>query len=157
MSLTIEPLTDIHEVPIVRSMFQEYADSMGLDLGFQNFSQELAELPGKYAPPSGCLLVAKVDGQPAGCVGLRSLGDGVCEMKRLYVRSQYRGLGLGRKLAERVIEVARNLGYECLRLDTIASKMGSAVSLYAGLGFRTIPAYCETRFPDAIFMELDLR
>lgn len=156
MSLTIERLTDANELPTIRAMFREYADSMGLDLEFQNFSQELAGLPGKYAPPSGCLLIAMVDGQPAGCVGLRSLSDGVCEMKRLYVRSRHRGLGLGRKLSERVIQEARELGYVRIRLDTIASKMAPAVSLYAGLGFRTIPPYCETRFPDAVFMEMDL-
>lgn len=157
MSLTIERLTDPDELPTIRAMFREYADSLSLDLEFQGFSEELADLPGKYAPPSGCLLLAMADGQPAGCVALRSLGAGVCEMKRLYVRSQHRGLGLGRKLTERVIQEARHLGYQRIRLDTIGSKMSRAVSLYEALGFRMIPPYCETRFPDAVFMELDLR
>lgn len=157
MNLTIERLTSINELPIIRAMFQEYADSLGLDLAFQNFSQELADLPGNYSPPSGCILLATVDGRPAGCVALRPQGDGVCEMKRLYVRSQHRGLGLGRKLAVQVIQEARNLGYVRIRLDTIPSKMGSAVSLYGDLGFETTPPYCENPFPDARFMELDLR
>lgn len=157
MNVTIGRLSDAAELPTIRVMFQEYADSMRLDLEFQKFSEELAELPGKYAPPSGCILLARVDGQPAGCVALRPLGDGVCEMKRLYVRPQQRGLKLGRRLAERIIQEARTLGYERIRLDTIPSKMASAVILYGALGFETIPAYCESPFPDAMFMELELR
>jgi putative acetyltransferase len=156
MNLTIGRLSDLAELPTIRAMFREYADSMGLDLEFQNFSEELADLPSKYASPSGCILLARVDGEPAGCVAMRPLGDGVCEMKRLYVRPAYRGLKLGRRLAERMIQEARDLGYERIRLDTIASRMGDAVALYRTLGFRLISPYCESPFPDALFMELSL-
>jgi GNAT superfamily N-acetyltransferase len=156
MNLTINEVTDAEEIPTVRALFREYADSMGLDLEFQNFSKELAALPGRYAAPAGCILLARTGGEPAGCVALRPLGDGVCEMKRLYVRPSSRGLKLGRRLAERVIEEARRLGYGHLRLDTITSKMGSAVALYEALGFRTIPPYFDSPFPDTVFMELDL-
>jgi putative acetyltransferase len=156
MNPTIDRITDTEDLPIIRAMFREYADSMGLDLEFQNFFEELAALPGKYAGPSGCILLARVDDEPAGCVALRPLSDGVCEMKRLYVRPGHRGLKLGRQLAERLIREARNLGYGRMRLDTMASKMGDAVALYRALGFETIPPYCESPFPDAIFMELDL-
>jgi putative acetyltransferase len=155
--LTIGQLVDQAELPTIRAMFREYADSMGLDLEFQNFSEELAGLPGKYAPPSGCILLARVDHEPAGCVALRPLGDGVCEMKRLYVRPGYRGLKLGRRLAERIIQQARDLGYERMRLDTIASRMGDAVALYGALGFRGIPPYCDNPYSDAMFMELSLK
>jgi putative acetyltransferase len=156
MNLSIERITSVAELPTIRAMFEEYADSMGLDLTFQNFSAELANLPGKYAPPSGCILLARVDEEPAGCVALRPLVDGVCEMKRLYVRPRHRGLKLGRKLAERIIEEARDLGYRRIRLDTIASRMSDAVALYRSLGFREVPPYCDSPFPDAIFMELGL-
>lgn len=154
---TIDPPTDAPGLGIVRELFREYADSLGLDLGFQDFPRELAGLPGKYAPPWGRILLAKAGDQPAGCVALRPLTDGVCEMKRLYVRAPYRGSGLGRTLAERIIREARDLGYERMRLDTIASKMDGAVSLYRALGFETIPPYCDNPFPDAMFMELKLR
>ena len=130
---------------------------MGIDLCFQNFEQELAELPGHYAPPSGCLLLATVGDEPAGCVALKKLADGVCEMKRLYVRSQCRGTGLGRTLAEQIIREAQVLGYEAIRLDTVPSRMGSAVGLYRSLGFRDIPPYCFNPMPGALFLELHLQ
>jgi GNAT superfamily N-acetyltransferase len=140
----------------VRVLFREYAASLGFDLCFQNFEQELADLPGRYAAPSGCLLLATVRGEPAGCVALKELAEGVGEMKRLYVRSQNRGTGLGRTLAERVIEEAKLLGYQAIRLDTVPSVMGSAVALYRTLGFRDIPPYCFNPVPGALFMELPL-
>jgi ribosomal protein S18 acetylase RimI-like enzyme len=140
----------------VRVLFREYADSLDFDLHFQNFEQELAELPGRYAPPSGCLLLAMDGDEPAGCVALKKLADGVCEMKRLYVRGRYRGTGLGRALAEQVIQEARRLGYESIRLDTISSVMASAVALYRSLGFREIPQYCFNPIPGALCMELRL-
>jgi GNAT superfamily N-acetyltransferase len=140
----------------VRLLFREYAASLGFDLCFQNFEEELADLPGPYAPPSGCLLLATTGGEPAGCVALKRLADGVGEMKRLYVRSRYRGTGLGRRLAEQVIREAKRLGYQAVRLDTVPSVMGSAVALYRSLGFRDIPAYCFNPVPGALFMELRL-
>jgi GNAT superfamily N-acetyltransferase len=154
MNVTIDRVSDQASMPTIRSMFRDYVDSLGLELEFQGFTEELASLPGKYAPPSGCILLATVEGEPAGCVALRPLGDSVCEMKRLFVRPRFRGLKLGRKLAERVIEEACDLGYDRMRLDTIASKMGDAVGLYRALGFREIPPYCDSPFPDAVFMEL---
>jgi predicted N-acetyltransferase YhbS len=153
---TIRMVTSADEMEPVRTLFREYAASLGFDLCFQNFEQELAELPGQYAPPSGCLLLATVGDEPAGCVALKKLADGVGEMKRLYVGSRHRGTGLGRILAEQVIREAKRLGYQAIRLDTIPSKMGSAVALYRSLGFREIPAYCFNPIPGASFMELRL-
>jgi GNAT superfamily N-acetyltransferase len=140
----------------VRVLFREYAASLGIDLCFQNFEQELADLPGRYAPPSGCLLLATAGDEPVGCVALKQIAEGVCEMKRLYVRGRHRGTGLGRRLAERVIREARGLGHQEIRLDTVPSVMGSAVALYRSLGFRDIPAYCLNPVPGALFMELRL-
>ncbi|MDR3621187.1 MAG: GNAT family N-acetyltransferase [Paludisphaera borealis] len=156
MSRTITRSTDPEELQTLRALFQEYVDSLGMDLGFQHFEQELADLPGRYAPPSGCILLAMEDDQPAGCVALRPLADGACEMKRLYVRPQHRGTGLGRALAERVIQEARNIGYDRIRLDTIPSIMGGAVAMYRALGFETIAPYCDNPIPGAMFLELRL-
>jgi putative acetyltransferase len=153
---TVRTMSSAEEMEQVRVLFREYADSLGFDLCFQSFEQELAGLPGPYAPPSGCLLLATVGEEPAGCVALKKLADGVCEMKRLYVRSQHRGTGLGRTLAEQIIREARGLGYQVLRLDTVPSVMGKAVALYRSLGFRDIPAYYLNPVPGAVFMELRL-
>jgi ribosomal protein S18 acetylase RimI-like enzyme len=154
--VTIRTLASAGEVEPVRLLFREYAASLDFDLCFQSFEQELADLPGQYAPPSGCLLLATVGDEPAGCVALKKLVDGVCEMKRLYVRSGCRGTGLGRILVEQAIQEARRLGYQAMRLDTIPSTMGSAVALYRSLGFREIPAYCFNPIPGALFLELRL-
>ncbi len=153
---TIRNVSSSEEMEPVRALFREYAASLNFDLCFQNFEQELAELPGVYAPPSGCLLLATVGDEPAGCVALKKLSDGVCEMKRLYVRSRFRGTGLGRTLAEQVIREAKRLGYRAIRLDTVPSVMGSAVALYRALGFRDIPAYCFNPVAGTLFMELRL-
>jgi putative acetyltransferase len=134
----ITPATNPEFLALVRRLFEEYAESLDTDLGFQDFSAELAGLPGCYAPPQGRLLLA-LDGQvPAGCVALRQLDGKICEMKRLYVRPQYRGTGLGRLLAERVIAEAKLAGYRQMRLDTLPS-MAPARLLYQQLGFREIP------------------
>ena len=156
MNHTIDGLTDPQELSAVRDLFREYADALGVDLGFQNFAEELTGLPGRYAPPVGCILLAKVGDRPVGCVALRPLGDGACEIKRLYVRPQFRGTGLGRALAERVIREARDLGYNCIRLDTIPSVQDKAVLLYRALGFEDVLAYCHNPVPGAVFMELRL-
>jgi putative acetyltransferase len=156
MTPTIRPATSAGDLDAIRTLFREYAASLGFDLCFQNFEQELAGLPGSYAPPSGCLLLATVDNDPAGCVALKPLSEGVCEMKRLYVRSRHRGIGLGRILTERIIGEARRLGYQAIRLDTVPSVMGSAVALYRALGFQEIPAYCFNPVPGALFLELQL-
>ena len=139
----------------VRILFGEYSNSLAFDLDFQNFDKELANLPGDYTRPAGCLLLAFHKEQLAGCVGLRKLSDGVCEMKRLYVREQFRGLGLGRALAEAVIKEAQKIGYNYMRLDTVPS-MEVARALYSSLGFKQTRPYRYNPIEGAVFMELTL-
>jgi ribosomal protein S18 acetylase RimI-like enzyme len=144
------------ETEIVRALFLAYAQSLGFELCFQNFSAELAGLPGAYAPPDGRLFLAWVDGRPAGCVALRKLADAVCEMKRMYVQPDFRGFGLGRLLAQHVIQAGREAGYRLMRLDTIQT-MQAAIALYRSLGFRTIPPYYANPIEGAQYMELTLQ
>lgn len=142
-------------VPQVRELFVEYAAAIGVDLAFQNFAQELAELPGKYTPPDGRLFLAVQEGQSAGCVALRKIGKEVCEMKRLYVRPAFRGRGVGQTLATGVIEEARAVGYRLMRLDTLPS-MKEAITLYRSLGFQNAAPYCSNPHPGALYLELRL-
>lgn len=139
-----------------RELFREYEAWLNLDLCFQNFEKELAELPGAYAPPTGRLLLAFEQNELAGCVALRRLNEDDCEMKRLFLRPQFHGRGLGRELAERIIEEGRAIGYQKMRLDTLSEQMGSAIGLYRALGFREIPPYYKNPVPGALFMELTL-
>jgi ribosomal protein S18 acetylase RimI-like enzyme len=141
----------------IRELFLEYARSLDFDLCFQNFDKELRELPGEYAPPAGRLILCRVKEGVAGCIALKSLGDGICEMKRLFVRPRFRGQGLGMTLGRQIIGEAQHIGYEAMRLDTIAGKMEPAIALYRSLGFREIPPYYDNPIPNAAYFELDLR
>ena len=155
------PLVDITQarteadIASVRELFREYAASIGVDLEYQGFSSELVALPGQYAPPSGDLLLAKVNGEVAGCVALRALDQSTLEMKRLYVQPSTRGMGLGKRLIEAAISIARQSGYAELRLDTLAS-MASAQGLYRTLGFVEIPPYGNAFLPGTRFYALPL-
>ncbi len=140
---------------LARDLFLEYADSLDFDLDFQDFDRELAELPGEYSYPDGRLLIAFVSGKPAGCVALRRIEEAICEMKRLYVRTEFRGKGVGRMLARKIIDEARKIGYRRMRLDTVSS-MREAISLYRSFGFKEISQYRVNPRPDAMFFELDL-
>lgn len=137
-----------------RELFLEYAQSLGFSLCFQNFDRELAGLPGDYVPPDGRLLIAEYDDQLAACVALHKLDADICEMKRLYLRPQFRGKGLGRILANRIIADARQIGYRRMRLDTVEPVMKDAVAMYRKLGFKEIPAYRPNPNPGTLYMEL---
>ena len=153
----IVPAEDRAQIDQVRTLFREYGASLGFCLCFESFERELAGLPGEYEPPEGRLLLAFCDSTPVGCVALRKLEDGICEMKRLYVRPEFRGHGLGRDLVLTLIGQARLSQCSKMRLDTIAASMTEAVGLYRALGFRGIPPYHGNPIPGAIYLELDLR
>jgi putative acetyltransferase len=173
MTMRIVPADTKEAVHQVSLLFREYAEGLGVDLSFQNFEKELAELPGEYAQPDGALLLALAEDNSShgpsahilegiapgtaasGCVALRKIDCDVCEMKRLYVRTAYRGLGVGRALALAVIDSARATGYRSMRLDTLP-QMGEAQSLYGSLGFREIPPYRYNPIPGSRFLELAL-
>lgn len=140
----------------VRALFEEYVSWLGVNLCFQNFDKEVAGLPGDYAPPSGRLYLAIEEGEVAGCIALRKIAAGICEMKRLYVRPAFRGSGLGRKLTEQIIADARAIGYMSLRLDTLPGKMDQAIALYRSLGFKNIEPYYDNPYDDVAYMELEL-
>jgi putative acetyltransferase len=144
------------EIAIVRELFVEYAESLGFSLCFQNFDRELAELPGDYTPPHGRLFLARCGTESAGCVALHRLDAGICEIKRLYVRPQFRGTGLGKMLTNTVISEAKSVGYKKVRLDTVEPKMKNAVGLYRALGFREIGPYRPNPIEGAMYMELEL-
>jgi ribosomal protein S18 acetylase RimI-like enzyme len=149
------PSHSLEHLATVRELFLEYADSLEVDLCFQNFSQELVELPGKYTPPDGGLFLGMEGVSVAGCVALRKLEEGICEMKRLYVRPTFRGRGVGRFLAQSAVDTARARGYRSMRLDTLAS-MKEAIALYESMGFHRINPYYDNPSDLAVFMELSL-
>jgi ribosomal protein S18 acetylase RimI-like enzyme len=147
-----ESAKDIEEI---RKLFLEYEKSLDIDLCFQDFEEELENLPGEYAAPSGRLILAFEDGATAGCVAIRKLSDGICEMKRLYVKAEFRGAGTGRRLAEAVLREARATGYTKMYLDTLAS-MKEAVGLYRSMGFEETEPYRYNPCEDCRFMALEL-
>ena len=139
----------------VKSLFSEYASRLGIDLSFQDFDREFAALPGDYAPPTGCILLAKEESEAVGCVALRRISEDVCEMKRLYVKPTFRKQGIGGRLAESMMEEARLRGYRIMKLDTLPS-MREALRLYESLGFRKTTPYRHNPVKGAVFMQLDL-
>ncbi len=157
--MAIDVATSAQDMAIAAQLFREYADSLGLDLAFQNFDDELAQLPGDYAAPRGALLLAYVDGALAGCCALRPLDNAdipnAAEMKRLYVRPAFRGFGLGRQLAETILDAARQAGYTSVLLDTL-DDMEAARNLYADLGFQSIEPYYHNPIPGAHYLKADI-
>ena len=139
----------------VKKLFLEYAESLPIELDFQDFEDELSKLPGKYVPPAGAIILAIVDNTAVGIVALRKIEDGICEMKRLFVKKNYQGLGIGKKLAEKIIAEAKDRGYNYMRLDTLSS-LKKALDLYKSLGFYEIDAYIYNPMNNAIYMELEL-
>ena len=152
--MTIEPAGQ-QDLDTVRGLFREYEAMLGEDPCFQGFEQELAELPGKYAPPAGRLFIAKDNGEAAGCVALRPANPGVCEMKRLFVRPAFRGRGLGRELALRSIDEARAAGYSAMLLDTL-ERLTAARELYRSLGFEAAAPYYRNPLPGVVYLRLNL-
>ncbi|MGQ0543594.1 MAG: GNAT family N-acetyltransferase [Blastocatellia bacterium] len=142
------------QIELARTLFREYETWLGMDLCFQGFEAELRELPGGYAAPDGRLLLAYLNDEAAGCIALRRIDDGVCEMKRLYLRETARGVGIGNALIEKLIDEAREIGYARMRLDTYPLKMGKAVKLYESHGFFEIPPYYDNPHQGVLFMEL---
>lgn len=154
--LHIQPAESQSQIAQARELFLEYAQSLGFSLCFQSFDAELAGLPGDYAPPQGRLLLAQYEDLIAGCVALHKLEPGICEMKRLYLRPQFRGKGLGRALADQIIAEARQIGYERIRLDTVEPVMKDAVAMYRRIGFQEIAPYRVNPIAGALYMELRL-
>lgn len=144
------------QIEQARALFREYEAWFGLDLCFQNFDEEVEGLPGKYARPDGRLFLALAGGNPAGCIALRKLEENVCEMKRLFVREDFQGLGIGKFLIEKLIAEARSMGYTAMRLDTFPPKMGKAVSIYRKYGFYEIPPYYHNPYGETLYMEAQI-
>lgn len=158
-SVTLLTPSSPSEMQTVRTIFREYAETLGVDLCFQHFENELEQLPGDYAAPRGALLLAQVDGAVAGCCALRPLDNAdypnASEMKRLFVRKAFRGFGLGRELAEAMLDRARQAGYACVLLDTL-DDMEAARALYAELGFEEIPPYYHNPIAGAHYLKADI-
>jgi len=152
-------LMDIQSGPAledIRALFLEYARGLNFNLCFQNFDKELEQLPGVYGQPLGRLILCEVDGKPAGCVALKSLEPGICELKRLFVRPEFRGRQLGLRLTQYIVNEARMIGYTAMRLDTIRGTMDNAIRLYQSVVFKEIAAYYDNPVPNAHYMELKL-
>lgn len=155
-TIKLIPAATSGQIETIRTLFLEYQQWLNFSLCFQGFDKELAELPGKYAPPSGCLYLAECDGRTAGCIALRPMEEsGVCEMKRLYVREEFRGKGIGKYLTKTIMSDAVEIGYHTMRLDTL-QRMDTARALYISLGFTVIPAYYHNPLDEVVYMELAL-
>lgn len=146
----------VNDTDTIRTLFREYEAFLGVDLCFQSFEEELRTLPGKYAEPKGRLYLALCDGEAAGCIALRPNGETACEMKRLFVREKYRGLGIGELLAKQLISDAKEIGYQTMRLDTLES-LTSAVALYRKHGFEETDAYYDNPYEEVVYFELQLQ
>jgi putative acetyltransferase len=155
IDVSVTSVERTEDLPTIRRLFEEYAAELGYDLCFQGFANELETLPGSYARPEGRLLLASVKDEAAGCVGLRRLDPEVCEMKRLYVRPAYRGVGAGRMLAQAIVAEGRAAGYRRMRLDTLSTMLG-ALAVYRKLGFRDIAPYRDNPISGAVYLELEL-
>ncbi|HMO81285.1 MAG TPA: GNAT family N-acetyltransferase [Pyrinomonadaceae bacterium] len=154
--IEIRQAESVEEIESARTLFREYEAWLGLDLCFQGFADELSGLPGKYSPPDGRLLIAYINEEPAGCIAMRKLEDGVVEMKRLYLRESALGHGAGLRLIQTLIDEARNEGYKKMRLDTFPPLMKKAVSLYRSHGFQRIEPYYFNPNPETLFLEKEL-
>ena len=153
---SVAQATSPSQIAEARELFLEYAQSLGFSLCFQSFDQELASLPGDYAPPDGRLLLATYENGLAGCVALHKLEPRICELKRRYLPPQFRGKGFGRALSDQIIAEARQIGYQCIRLDTVEPVMKDAVAMYRKIGFQEIPPYRPNPIAGARYMELKL-
>lgn len=142
------------EIEAIKSLFIEYAESLNFSLCFQDFDKEIESLPGKYSLPHGSLILAEIENEFVGCIALKKIEDGICEMKRLYVKPSHRGKQIGKLLVEKIISDAKKIGYKSMRLDTIEGKMGEAISLYKKFGFRKIKSYYKNPEPHTLYMEL---
>lgn len=151
--IELVPAAESARIKDARTIFREYEKWLGLDLCFQNFEEEMLTLPGKYAPPEGRLILAYKDGELSGGIALRKIEDGICEMKRLYLRENARGSGIGSALIEKLISEAGTIGYKKMRLDTFPPKMEKAVKLYESHGFYEIPPYYENPYEGVLYME----
>ena len=153
--IDIVQATTPDDIEHCRRLFRAYSTWLNVDLCFQDFEGELAGLPGTYAPPRGRLLLAKADDAVAGCVGLRPLEDDICEMKRLWVEPGFGGRGIGRGLAEAIVDAGRDIGYRAMRLDTMPQRLKAAGHIYETLGFKEIPDYYHNPLEGVVMFELE--